>query len=108
MGRARRPTGSRSPCTAPVSGRTGRWPHVAVPAWACYYEGCLSLYFANLATTPIAENLRRLAVERKSGDLHIRSGKLAKTIFFDHGRIVFAASNLRKDRLGESLIALGR
>ena len=68
----------------------------------------LSLYFANLATTPIAENLRRLAVERKSGDLHIRSGKLAKTIFFDHGRIVFAASNLRKDRLGESLIALGR
>jgi tetratricopeptide (TPR) repeat protein len=91
-----------------VSGRTRIGPHVAVPASACYYEGCLSLYFANLATTPIAENLRRLAVERKSGDLHIRSGKLAKTIFFDHGRIVFAASNLRKDRLGESLIALGR
>jgi hypothetical protein len=68
----------------------------------------LSVYFTNLATTPIAEVLRRLAVERKSGDLHIRSGKLAKTVFFDHGRIVFAASNLRKDRLGEALVALGR
>jgi tetratricopeptide (TPR) repeat protein len=66
------------------------------------------VYFTNLATTPLAETLRRLAVERKSGDLHVRSGKLAKTIFFDHGRIVFAASNLRKDRLGESLVALGR
>src|SRR4029078_6316520 len=40
--------------------------------------------------------------------LHVRAGKLAKTVFFDHGRIVFAASNLRKDRLGESLVALGR
>jgi len=68
----------------------------------------LSVYFTNLATTPIADVLRRLAVERKSGDLHIRSGKLAKTVFFDHGRIVFAASNLRKDRLGEALVALGR
>jgi tetratricopeptide (TPR) repeat protein len=52
--------------------------------------------------------LRRLAYKRASGDLHVRSGKLAKTIFFDHGRVVFAASNLRKDRLGESLVALGR
>ena len=66
------------------------------------------MYFTNLAATPIAETLRRLAVARKSGDLHVRSGKLAKLVFFDHGRIVFAASNLRKDRLGESLVALGR
>ena len=66
------------------------------------------MYFTNLATTPISETLRRLAVERRSGDLQVRAGKLAKTMFFDHGRIVFAASNLRKDRLGEALIALGR
>jgi tetratricopeptide (TPR) repeat protein len=91
-----------------VSRHTPRGLAIAVAARACYYEGCLSVYFTNLATTPIAEVLRRLAVERKSGDLHIRSGKLAKTVFFDHGRIVFAASNLRKDRLGEALIALGR
>ena len=68
----------------------------------------MSVYFTNLAATPIAETLRRLAVARKSGDLHVRSAKLAKLVFFDHGRIVFAASNLRKDRLGESLVALGR
>jgi tetratricopeptide (TPR) repeat protein len=66
------------------------------------------VYLTDLANTPIAEILRRLAYEQSNGDLHIRSGKLAKTIFFDHGRVVFAASNLRKDRLGESLLSLGR
>ncbi|MET0555212.1 MAG: DUF4388 domain-containing protein, partial [Vicinamibacteria bacterium] len=34
--------------------------------------------------------------------------KIVKTIFFDHGRVVFAASNMKKDRLGEALVALGR
>jgi tetratricopeptide (TPR) repeat protein len=62
----------------------------------------------DLATTPIAETLRALAGSRSSGDLQVQSGKAVKTIFFDHGRIVFAASNLRKDRLGEALVALGR
>ena len=62
----------------------------------------------DLAVTPIAETLRRLSGERRSGDLHVRSGKLIKLVFFDHGRIVFAASNLKKDRLGEALVAAGR
>jgi tetratricopeptide (TPR) repeat protein len=62
----------------------------------------------DLGTTPIAETLRALAGSRSSGDLQIQSGKAVKTIFFDHGRIVFAASNLKKDRLGEALVALGR
>src|SRR5215468_12480026 len=62
----------------------------------------------DLATTPIAETLRQLSATRKSGDLQVRSGKMVKTVFFDHGRLVFAASNLKKDRLGESLVALGR
>jgi hypothetical protein len=66
------------------------------------------VYLTDLARTPIAEVVRSLACERRSGDLHVRSGKLAKTVFFDYGRVVFAASNLRKDRLGESLVALGR
>jgi len=61
----------------------------------------------DLATTPFAETLRALAASRSSGDLQAQSGKVVKTIFFDHGRIVFAASNLRKDRLGEALVALG-
>jgi tetratricopeptide (TPR) repeat protein len=62
----------------------------------------------DLSITPIAETLRRLAVERRSGDLQIRTGKLVKIASFDHGRLVFAASNLKKDRLGEALLALGR
>ena len=63
---------------------------------------------SDLALTPIPETLRKLSVQRASGDLQIRSGKTVKTVFFDHGRIVFAASNLRKDRLGEALVSLGR
>ena len=63
---------------------------------------------SDLALTPIAETLRKLSAQRASGDLQIRSGKTVKTVFFDHGRIVFAASNLKKDRLGEALVALGR
>ena len=58
----------------------------------------------DLSVTPIAEPLRRLAAARSSGDLQVRSGRAVKTIFFDHGRVVFAASNLKKDRLGEALV----
>jgi tetratricopeptide (TPR) repeat protein len=63
---------------------------------------------SDLAQSPISETLRKLSAQRASGDLQIRSGKTVKTVFFDHGRIVFAASNLKKDRLGEALVSLGR
>src|SRR5512137_532643 len=62
----------------------------------------------DIAQSPIAETVRRLSAERRSGDLQVRSGRLAKIVFFDHGRMVFAASNLRRDRLGEALVADGR
>ncbi len=62
----------------------------------------------DLSKVPIAEVLRRQSAERRSGDLEVRSGKVVKTVYFDHGRIVFAASNMRKDRLGEALLGLGR
>ncbi len=62
----------------------------------------------DLAVTPVAEVFMRLSRERRSGDLQVRSRKIVKTIFFDHGRVVFAASNMKKDRLGEALVALGR
>ena len=61
----------------------------------------------DLSTTPIAAALRRFSAEGKSGDLQYNNGPMVKTVFFDHGRIVFAASNLKKDRLGESLVAAG-
>jgi hypothetical protein len=62
----------------------------------------------DLAKTPISETVRRLAAERRSGDLQISSGKVAKMVFFDHGHVVFAGSNLKKERLGEALVSLGR
>ena len=62
----------------------------------------------DVAATPIAETVRRLSAERRSGDLQVRAGRMVKIAFFDHGRIVFAASNLRRDRLGEALVADGR
>jgi tetratricopeptide (TPR) repeat protein len=62
----------------------------------------------DIARSPISEIVRSLSAERKSGDLQVRSGRMVKIVFFDHGRIVFAASNLRRDRLGEALVADGR
>jgi tetratricopeptide (TPR) repeat protein len=62
----------------------------------------------DIARSPIAETVRKLSAERRSGDLQVRSGRMVKITFFDHGRVVFAASNLRRDRLGEALVADGR
>src|SRR4030095_2949407 len=62
----------------------------------------------DLSVTPTAETIRKISAELRSGDLQVRSGKVAKTLFFDRGRLVFATSNLKKDRLGEALVALGR
>ncbi len=62
----------------------------------------------DIAWSPIAETVRKLSAERRSGDLQVRSGRMVKIAFFDHGRLVFAASNLRRDRLGEALVADGR
>jgi hypothetical protein len=49
--------------------------------------------------------LRRLR-ERRSGDLPIAPAS-SEVASFDHGRFR-PASNLKKDRLGEALLALGR
>jgi tetratricopeptide (TPR) repeat protein len=62
----------------------------------------------DLAVTPIAEVIRRISSERRSGDLEVRQEKTTKIVFFDRGSLVFAASNLKEDRLGESLVSIGR
>ncbi len=49
--------------------------------------------------------LKRTADEERSGALQVASGPSLKTIHFDHGSVRFAASNIRKDRLGESMLA---
>ena len=61
-----------------------------------------------LAHTPLAEVLRRIAVEEHSGDLQITGPSFIKTIYFDRGFVVFASSNRKTDRLGESMIEAGR
>ena len=68
----------------------------------------IHLVLTDLSLTPIAETVRRLSADRRTGELQVRSGRVVKTVFFDTGRLVFAASNLKKDRLGEALIAIGR
>ena len=62
-----------------------------------------------LARTSIGDAIRRLSIERKSGDLQIRSGKLVKTAFFGEdpnwGRIMAVigasanGSRVRQDRI---------
>jgi len=49
--------------------------------------------------------LKRTADEGRSGALQVVSGPSFKTIHFSHGSVRFAASNIRKDRLGESMLA---
>jgi len=65
-------------------------------------------WFGSLANVPIAEVFRRVAAEELSGDLQIHLGSAIKSVYFDHGFVVFAASNLKRDRLGESMIDAGR
>jgi len=64
-----------------------------------------------LSAVPLAEVMRRIALEERSGDLQVIFGqdeKTIKTVYFDRGFVVLAASNLQSDRLGESLIERGR
>jgi tetratricopeptide (TPR) repeat protein len=65
-------------------------------------------WFGSLANVPLAEVFRRVAAEELSGDLQVHLGSAIKSVYFDHGFVVFAASNLKRDRLGESMIDAGR
>jgi DNA-binding response OmpR family regulator len=62
---------------------------------------------ADLGLLPFSETVRRLWRERRSGDLLVRFRRTTRMVFFDEGEVVFAASNVRKERLGEALVALG-
>jgi len=65
-------------------------------------------WVGSLRDVALAEVLRKVATEERSGDLQINLGTGIKSIYFDNGFVVFAASNLKRDRLGESLIEAGR
>jgi tetratricopeptide (TPR) repeat protein len=61
----------------------------------------------DLAVTPLCETIRELQEARSTGDLVVRSRKTMKMLFFADGRIVFAASSVMKERLGEALLSQG-
>ncbi|MFQ5789610.1 MAG: DUF4388 domain-containing protein [Acidobacteriota bacterium] len=65
-------------------------------------------WVGSLSQTPLADVLGRVAYEEKSGDLQVICGDAIKTIYFDRGFVVFAASNLKSDRLGDGMIQQGR
>jgi hypothetical protein len=49
--------------------------------------------------------LKRVADEGRTGELQVVSGNWIKTIRVDDGAVRFAKSNMRRDRLGESMLA---
>lgn len=61
-----------------------------------------------LSEVPLAEVAKRVAAEKRSGDLQVILGDTTKSVYFDHGVPVAAASSLEKDRLGETLVEQGR
>lgn len=58
--------------------------------------------FSPVAFTNI---LKRVADENRSGELQIVSGNWVKAVRVDTGKVRFAKSNMRQDRLGESMLA---
>jgi hypothetical protein len=65
-------------------------------------------FSGSLAEIPLAGVLRRIAVEERSGELHVTAPTFNKTVYFDRGFVVFASSDMKDDRLGESMIEAGR
>ena len=63
--------------------------------------GLLYGMIANFAVSDILLGLQRSG---KTGQLHLKSGKVQKTVYFLRGDIVFASSSLREDWLGEMLL----
>ena len=56
----------------------------------------------------LSEEIRSILALGKTGILEVSSRLAGKGVYFRAGQAVFASSNLEEDRLGESLIRLGR
>jgi hypothetical protein len=61
-----------------------------------------------IETSSVPELLRSILQSGETGVLTFRSGDAAKSVYVDHGRVVYATSNNPDDRLGESLLLRGR
>ena len=58
----------------------------------------------DLTRETLADAIRTLYVNRRSGILHLSHEKVSKRIYFRKGSIIFANSDVESDRLGEFLI----
>ncbi len=61
----------------------------------------------NLESMYLAEILLFLAMSRKTGVLILKGHKVTKKVYFENGEIVFAASTLPEERLGDILLQEG-
>lgn len=62
----------------------------------------------SLARIALPEVLKTISLHELSGCLEVTSGRNVRTIYFDRGFIVFAASNSKSDRLGQCLLDAGK
>ncbi len=62
---------------------------------------------ADVRAFSLADVMGMLHGSRKSGFLHFEQGECAKSVYLHGGEVVFATSNQRVDRLGESLVRAG-
>ena len=61
-----------------------------------------------IADLPVPDILQHLRLSRSTGILTLVSGGARKALYVKDGRVVFAASNLPNDRLGELLLREGK
>jgi Domain of unknown function (DUF4388) len=61
-----------------------------------------------IQNTPLADILEDLRTKRFSGTLVVRRENVSKNIYLKEGQIVFASSTEMRDRLGETLVRLGK
>jgi len=62
----------------------------------------------SLSEINIAELLLEIHLARQTGILRLTQGEIKKGVYFKDGAIVFAHSNLKSERLGETLLRLGK
>ena len=61
----------------------------------------------DLSHETLADVIRTLYVDRRSGIVHLTQAKTSKRIYFRKGSLIFANSDVEYDRLGEFLIRQG-
>jgi tetratricopeptide (TPR) repeat protein len=62
----------------------------------------------SLARIALPEILKTIALTEKSGSLEVTSERIVRTVYFDRGFIVFAASSSESDRIGQLLLDEGK